>query len=105
METLPESSGPGSVVLEIGGSVGAVAVNVDPSLAGQEIEIREVGRPWAGRHVAVLRRDLPDGPTWAALFPSLIEGSYEIRVIGTADGPTATVEVVGARVTYCTFPA
>jgi hypothetical protein len=103
METLPESSGPGSVVLEIGGDVGAATVRVDPSLAGREIEIREVGAPWAGRHVAVLRRDLPDGPVWAALFPSLTEGDYEVRVIGEPGGLTITLSVIGARVTSATL--
>jgi hypothetical protein len=103
METLPESSGVGSVVLEIGGEVGAASVRVEASLAGREIEIHELGTPWAGRHVAVLRRDLPDSPVWAALFPSLTEGDYEVRVIGEPGSPTASFTVVGARVTSVTL--
>jgi hypothetical protein len=100
METLPEPSGPGSVVLDIGGEVGAAAVYVPASLAGFEIEIRRDDEEWAGRHVAVRERVLPAGSVWAALFPSLIEGIYQIRVRGgDPAGPTATLAVTGGRVT------
>lgn len=98
-ETLPESSGPGSVVLDIGGEVGAAAVYVPASLAGLEIEIRRDDEAWAGQHVAVRERVLPDRVVWAALFPSLRQGSYEIRVRGgDPDGPTDTFDVAGGRV-------
>jgi hypothetical protein len=100
METLPEPSGPGSVVLDIGGEVGAAAVYVPASLAGFEIEIRRDDEEWAGRHVAVRERVLPAGSVWAALFPSLVEGIYQIRVRGgDPAGPTATLAVTGGRVT------
>jgi len=100
VETLPEPSGPGSVVLEIGGGVGAVAVYVADALAGREIEIRAVGEAWRGNHVAVLERVLPAGPVWAALFPGLAEGDYEVRLIGSGPtDPTAAFGVTGGRVT------
>lgn len=100
METLPERSGVGSVVLDIGGEVGAAAIYVPASLAGLEIEIRGIDEPWRGTHVAVRERTLPDRTVWAALFPSLPEGSYEIRVRERgASGPTAPVKIVGGRVT------
>ena len=99
IETLPEPSGPGSVVLDIGGDVGAAAVFVPSSLAGVEIEIRRDGDPWEGRHVAVRERRLPDVTAWAALFPSLVSGGYEIRVRhGDPDGPTSRFTVAGGRV-------
>jgi hypothetical protein len=99
METLPEPSGPGTVVLDIGGDVGAAAIFVPASLADVEIEIRGSGEPWQGIHVAVRERVLPDGAVWAALFPALIEGDYEIRVRdGDVAGPTGTVAVSGGRV-------
>jgi hypothetical protein len=100
MEALPEPSGPGSVVLDIGGEVGAAAVYVPTWLAGFEIEIRRDDEEWAGRHVAVRERVLPAGSVWAALFPSLVEGIYQIRVRGgDPAGPTATLAVTGGRVT------
>jgi hypothetical protein len=100
VETLPEPSGVGSVVLEIGGEVGAAAIYVPASLAGDEIEIRPIDEPWRGTHVAVRERLLPDRTVWAALFPALHEGQYEIRV-READpaGPTASVAVTGGQVT------
>ncbi len=100
METLPERSEVGSVVLEIGGDVGAAAIYVPASLAELEIEIRGVDEPWRGTHVAVRERMLPDRTVWAALFPSLREGNYEIRVKdGDPSGPIGSVTVTGGRVT------
>jgi hypothetical protein len=100
METLPEPSGPGSVVLDIGGDIGAAAVYVPPSLAGSEIEIRPYGEPWLGQHVAVRERTLPDAAVWAALFPTLTAGRYEIRVRhGDPDGPSTDLTVAGGQVT------
>lgn len=98
MESLPEPSGPGTVVLDIGGDVGAAAVFVPVALADVEIEIRASGEPWQGTHVAVRERQLPDGVVWAALFPALVEGDYEIRVRGEAGGPTGALEVSGGQV-------
>lgn len=99
-EALPEPSGPGSVILDIGGEVGAAAIYVAPTLAEVEIEIRSVRDEWAGVHVAVRERPLPDGSVWAALFPSLPEGDYEIRVRrGEPGAPTAQIAIVGGRVT------
>jgi hypothetical protein len=99
-ETLPEPSQPGTVLVDIGGEVGAAAVYVSPSLADEEIEIRAIGDEWAGSHVAVRERLLPDGSVWAAFFPALTEGDYEIRVrFGRPEGPTGKLSVTGGRVT------
>jgi hypothetical protein len=99
-ETLPEPSGPGSVVLDIGGEVGAAAIYVSPTLADVEIEIRSVFDDWAGVHVAVRERALANGTIWAALFPALVEGRYEIRVRhGEPCAPTGEVSVIGGQVT------
>jgi hypothetical protein len=105
VETLPEPSRAGSVVLDIGGEVGAAAIYVPASLAGVEIEIRGVEEPWCGTHVAVRERLLPDRTVWAALFPALREGSYEIRVKdGDPLGPIGSVAVSGGRVTVQHWP-
>jgi hypothetical protein len=99
VETLPEPSGIGSVVLDIGGEVGAAAIYVPASLTGEEIEIRAIGTEWAGTHVAVRERTLPDRTVWAALFPALPAGGYQIRVKGTdPSGPVGSVTVAGGRV-------
>jgi|HubBroStandDraft_6_1064221.scaffolds.fasta_scaffold1271731_2 hypothetical protein len=100
VETLPGPSSVGSVVLDIGGEVGAAAIYVPASLAGVEIEIRRVEDPWRGTHVAVLERILADRSVFAALFSALREGSYQIRVKdGDPSGPIGSVDVVGGRVT------
>ena len=86
----------GSVVLDIGGDVGAAIVHAPASLAGSEIEIRRVRRT-VGRHPC--RRPgpaHPGGEVHAALFPGLARGSYEVRVRGDADGPVSPSRWRGA---------
>jgi hypothetical protein len=103
-ERLPPSSGPGSVVLDIGGAVGAAVVVVNASLSGAEIEIRPVGAPWEGRHVAVLERTTVESVVHAAVFGSLPEGHYEVRVRHDPDSAVANFGVSGGRVTTTHWP-
>jgi hypothetical protein len=99
-EQLPKPSGPGTVVLDIGGDIGAAIVHAPACLDGAEIEIRPLGERWAGRHVAVRARQLPAGVVHAAVFESLVQGRYEVRVRGSAsDSPIGTFGVDGGRVT------
>jgi hypothetical protein len=99
-ERMPGPSGVGSVVLDIGGAMGAAAVYVPAALSGDELEIRGVDEPWRGTHVAVRPRVLTDRTVWAALFPALPNGRYEIRVRGGEPGSATTrVAVTGGRVT------
>lgn len=94
----------GGVVLNIGEGIGAAVVRTPDSLLGSEIEIRRRKDPWAGRHVAVRQRHLPGGVICAALFDSLIEGRYEVRVRHGAPGsPTVVLEVKGGRVADVAF--
>ena len=100
MEQLPDPSQPGSVVLDIGGDVGAAIVTAPASLAGVEIEIRRLGEPWAGRHVAVRTRYLPDRSVHAAVFEALKRGRYEARIRHRDRGePPCRFQVEGGRVT------
>jgi len=102
---LPEPSGTGTVVLDIGGDVGAVVLYVPLSLAGEEIEIREAGQVWNGTHVAVLERVLATGSVWAAVFPALKQGSYEVRVRDAATArPELVLDVIGGRVCLQHWP-
>jgi hypothetical protein len=98
MDHLTGTSEVGSVVLDIGGDLGAAVVETPASLAGLEIEIRRQGAQWDGTHVAVRARRTPGGEVHAALFPGLTRGSYEVRVRDAVEGPTATVAVEGGRV-------
>ena len=85
-------------MLDIGGDVGAAIVHAPAALVGSEIEIRPCGAPWDGTHVAVRARHIPGGEMYAALFPALGQGSYEVRRRGDADGPVASLVVEGGRV-------
>jgi hypothetical protein len=54
-------------------------------------------------HVAVLRRPAGSGPEWAAVFPALREGAYDIWQ--RPAGETAlTVTVTGGAVTVARWP-
>jgi hypothetical protein len=104
MEHDPGPSRTGSVVLDIGGDIGAAVVRAPVSLAGAEIEIRRVGEPWEGRHVSVRARHVPTGVVHAAVFEALERGDYEVRVRGeAAPEPACTFEILGGKVTERTF--
>jgi hypothetical protein len=98
MNHLTGTSEVGSVVLDIGGDLGAAIVRTPATLVGLEIEIRREGAPWDGTHVAVRARSIPGGEVYAAMFPGLQQGSYEVRVRGDDYGFFAAVDVEGARV-------
>ena len=98
MNHLTGTSEVGSVVLDIGGDLGAAIVHTPATLVGLELEIRREGSAWDGTHVAVRARSVPGGVVHAALFPGLQQGSYEVRVRGDEGGLAAAVEVEGARV-------
>ena len=83
METAPPTAGPGSVVLDIGGGTGAAVVTTGPPNEGRELEIRRVGTPWSGQHVAFHRRRTAKGPVVAAVFPRLGDGEWEVRMMGS----------------------
>jgi hypothetical protein len=94
----------GSVVLDIGGDRGAAVVHTPPSLDGLEIEIRRRGAAWDGTHVAVRPRRIPAGLVYAALFPELTQGDYEVRVRGgVPHGAAASVSIQGGRVSQAHF--
>jgi hypothetical protein len=101
-------SGPsekGSVLLDIGGDIGAAIVSTPASLLGSEVEIRRCGTAWDGTHVAVRARHLSGNVVHAALFPGLRHGDYEVRLRGVVEGPAATFSVAGGRVSEARLPS
>ena len=88
----------GSVVVDLGGDVGAAIVSTPASLVGSEIEIRRSDAVWDGTHVAVRERHVSGGVMHAALFSGLEYGTYEVRLRGTAAAPVTTFTVDGGRV-------
>jgi hypothetical protein len=111
-ESIPAPSGPGTVVLDIGGEVGAAVVLAPASLEGTEIEIAGLGLPWDGTHTMIRARAVDPGVVHAGVFDTLRAGRYLVRVRGA--GPQAVtgpeigvegigveeLEVHGGRVTY-----
>jgi hypothetical protein len=88
----------GSVLVDLGGDVGAAIVSTPASLIGSEIEIRRCGAAWDGTHVAVRERHVAGGLVYAALFSGLGQGLYEVRLRGDVDGAATDFNVEGGRV-------
>jgi len=88
---------PESVVLDIGQDVGALLIYTKAALRGREIEVSPLGI--AKRvHVEVLERRVNGQPVFAAVFPQLRAGSYEIWEKNALD-PIGTATIVGGEVT------
>jgi hypothetical protein len=98
-ETPSGPSHTGSVVLDVGGNVGAAIVYAPAGLEGVEVEIRAEHEPWTGTHKEVRPRHVAGGVLYAAVFDALPEGRYDLRIMG-GDHPGApvTVTVAGGRV-------
>jgi hypothetical protein len=98
-------SGEGTVVLDVGGDVGAAVIYVPAGLAGHEIEVRPHDGRWAGTHTAVRERRVRSGSRYAAVFGSMPAGRYDFRVRhGRAENAALEVDVAGAAVTEARWP-
>ena len=111
-------AGQGSVLLDIGGEIGALVVSMPAEMEGVEVEVRPVEAParlghgHGGHdpahthhpHVAVVNRPVAGGWMASLVFPDLVEGRYglyfkesEVRML--------TVTVVGGEVTATEWPS
>jgi hypothetical protein len=104
-------AGQGSVLLDIGGDIGALVVTMPPDLDGLEVEVRPEGAHTHGDghahhhpHVAVVRRPVQDGLVPSLVFPELVAGRYELAEKGAVDA-RLRVDVRGGQVTSTTWPA
>ena len=96
-ESSPGPSGPGSVVLDIGGDVGALIIITPAALAGEEIHVSPVHDPAVRTHAVVRERRLGPASSHAAVYPALPAGEYTIwQDAGHAAG---TVRVDGGAAT------
>jgi hypothetical protein len=96
-ESSPGPSGPGSVVLDIGGDVGALIIITPAALAGEEIHVSPVRDPAARTHAVVRERRLGPVSSHAAVYPALPAGEYTIwRDASRAAG---TVHIEGGAAT------
>ena len=111
-------AGQGSVLLDIGGDVGALIVTMPAEMEGVEVEIRPFGAPdLPGRehghghghghghypHVAVVLRPTSEGPVPSLVFPELVEGGYELYV-KESHHVELVVDVTGGEVSTAQWP-
>lgn len=87
-----------SLVLDIGGEIGALIIHAGPELAEAEIEISPGNDETVARsHNVVHARQGWHGTGYTAVFPSVPEGEY---TIWHPDGPAkALVTVHGGQIT------
>ncbi len=100
-ETPFTDEGPGgapeSLVLDIGGQVGALILYADEECLGCEIDVTPVGRPRSHHvHTMIRRRCAVDKAFVAGVYPELPAGSY--TVWGTDGEPLGQVDIAGGRV-------
>jgi hypothetical protein len=110
-------SGAGSVVLDLGGAIGALVVETPAALSGREIEISLVaagGPPAPARsapprsaaggrtHSLVRERRTATGTSYAAVYPDLPAGQYLIW--RRMDTPVGEVTIDGGVVTRFRWP-
>lgn len=105
-------AGQGSVLLDIGGDVGALIVSMPAEMEGVEVEIRPFGAPDLPAHahghghyphVEVVLRPTAEGPVPSLVFPELVEGRYELYVKETHD-VELLVDVTGGEVSTAVWP-
>ena len=78
----------GSVVLDIGGDVGALVLRVPPALAGHEIDLQPEDPTQPHTHSAVRERHHGEGVIYAAVYPALVAGTYLVE----GSGQRVTIE-------------
>lgn len=99
-------AGQGAVMLDIGGDIGALVVEMPATMEGVEVEIRPAGSGDDDHHhphVAVVARPAHDVLVPSLVFPELAEGEYElyekpageIRLVAT---------VLGGEVSQASWP-
>jgi hypothetical protein len=88
---------PESVVLDIGQDIGALIVYTNAQLRGREIEVSPVGSAATRVHVEVLERWVNGRQIFAAVFPTLRAGGYDIWQ--HSPNPSGAASIIGGKVT------
>jgi hypothetical protein len=93
---------PGTVLLDLGGTIGALVLTVPAALTGAEIEISRADQPDGPRtHAQVRERPGRGAAGYAAVYPGLSAGTYTIW--RDRHTPLGTVEVTGGQVATFTW--
>jgi len=92
------SDTPESLVLDIGGEVGALVLFADEACLGMEIDVTPAGQPRSHHtHTMIRRRRAVDREFVAGVYPELRAGAY--TVWGIDGEELAELLVTGGRVT------
>ena len=91
----------GTVVLDIGGEVGALVIVAQRTDVGREIEVSLTGATQRS-HMAVRERRVDGNTLYCAVYPGLVAGRYTIW--RDEHTPIAQVQVGGAEVAEFTWP-
>jgi hypothetical protein len=71
---------PETVVLEIGGDLGALIIHTDADLHGVEVEISAASDDSERQHKEVLERSIRGRPAFTAVFDEIVEGRYTLWI-------------------------
>ncbi len=93
-----------SIFLGISPDRGTAIIFTDEALDGSELEIRRAGGPWAGIRAGVERHHVKEVVCFAAVFPGLAVGDYQVRVGGFHFGDQVHLPIDGGQVTEITWP-
>jgi hypothetical protein len=85
-------------VLDIGGDVGALVVQVDTVPQTGELEARPRAHPDRRFHTGVHWREVAGERVAVAVYPAVIQGAYEI--LDQQLHPVASVQIEGGAVTH-----
>jgi hypothetical protein len=89
---------PESLVLDIGGDVGALVLYADSSCLGEEIDLSPIGVPQSHHvHTMIRRRRSVDRDFVAGVYPELLAGTYTVWSLDKVAMGTVVIE--GGRVT------
>jgi hypothetical protein len=92
----------GTVVLNIGGEIGALVIHTPAGLHGHEIEVSPVVDAQRRTHAAVRARYVRDGVRFSVVIDSLPQGRYVVWHDPMT--PLAEVDVTGGSVTEYDWP-
>jgi hypothetical protein len=91
-------TGAGTVVLDVGGQIGALILHTPAALAGMEIEIGRHAPGAARTHACVRERRGGQGTSYAAIYPGLPAGEYTIWAPG--GHAAGTVTITGGQISH-----
>jgi hypothetical protein len=97
VDTGPLNGPPESLVLDIGGNIGALILHAEAKCLGMEIDLTPLGEPRSHHtHTMIRRRQAAEREFIAGVYPELPEGSY--CVWGIDGVPLGEVTITGGHV-------